>query len=42
MREFVRKLGDEKRGSNIAIYGAPTDDRYEVEWDEELIDLENK
>jgi len=42
MREFVLKLGDEKRGSNIAIYGAPSDDSYVVEWDEEPVDLENK
>lgn len=42
MREFVIKLSDEKSSPNMAVYASPSYNNYIVEWDEELIDLENK
>lgn len=42
MREFVIKIHDEKSNPNLAIYVDVPTNSYVVEWDEELIDLENK
>lgn len=42
MREFVINLSDEKSNPNMAIYVDVPTNSYVVEWDEELIDLENK
>ena len=42
MREFVIKLSEEKRSLNMSIYVDVRTNRNVVEWDEELIDLENK
>ena len=42
MREFVIKLAADRNVSNIAIYVDASTNSYAVEWDEELIDLENK
>lgn len=42
LREFVIKLSSEKSSPNMAIYVDVPTNSYVVEWDEELIDLENK
>lgn len=42
MREFVIKLSSEKSSPNMEIYVDVPTNSYVVEWDEELIDLENK
>lgn len=42
MREFVIKLSEENSRPNMSIYVDVPTDSYVVEWDEELIDLENK
>lgn len=42
MRGFVIKLREEKSIPNMAIYVDDPTNSFVVEWDEELIDLENK
>ena len=42
MREFVIELSEENSSPNMSIYVDVTTNYYVVEWDEELIDLENK
>lgn len=42
MREFIIKLSVEKSNPNMEIYVDVPANIYVVEWDEELIDLENK
>lgn len=42
MQEFIIKLSVEKSNPNMEIYVDVPANSYVVEWDEELIDLENK
>ena len=42
MREFIIKLSVEKTNPYMEIYVNVQANSYVVEWDEELIDLENK
>lgn len=42
MREFIIKLSVEKSNPNMEIYVDVPTNSYVVEWDEELVDLENK
>lgn len=42
MREFVIELSEENSSPNMSIYVDVTTNYYVVEWDEELVDLENK
>ena len=42
MREFIIKLSVEKTNPYMEIYVNVQSNSYVAEWDEELIDLENK